>query len=74
MQNLINFKKGDRLKIKCVNCGRNFKCRLIDLGLYDGAEIEIVKNDNFGPLLIKVFDSKIALGRGEATKIYGEKI
>ena len=74
MQNLINFKTGDRLKIKCVNCGHNFKCRLIDLGLYDGAEIEIIKNDNFGPLLIRVLDSKIALGRGEAAKIYGEKI
>lgn len=74
MKPLISFKNGDKLKIKCINCGLNFKCRLIDLGLYDGAEIEIIKNDNFGPLLIKIFDSKIALGRGEALKIYGEKI
>jgi len=74
MRTLIEFEKGDRVKIKCVKCGQNFKRRLGELGLFDGAEIEIAKNDKFGPLLIKIFDSKIALGQGEAGKIYGKKI
>lgn len=70
---LIEFKQGDKVKIECVACGRNFRNRLCDLGLYDGSEIEIIKNDKSGPLIIKIFDSKIALGRGEAMKIQGEK-
>lgn len=70
---LIQFDVGDKIKIECVKCGRNFKNRLCDLGLYDGSEIEIIKNDKSGPLIIKIFNSKIALGRGEANKIHGEK-
>jgi len=71
---LVQFKKGDKVKIGCMECRCNFGNRLTELGLFEGSEIEIVKNDNFGPLVIKIFNSKIALGRGEATKIYGEKI
>ena len=70
---LINFKEGDKVKIECVNCGANFKRRLIDLGLFDGTEVEIVKNDRFGPLILKIFNSQIALGRGQAAKIYADK-
>lgn len=73
-KSLIEFQKGDKVKIEGVKCGQNFKNRLCDLGLYDGAEIEIIKNDKFGPLIIKIFDSRIALGRGESSKIQGEKI
>jgi len=73
-KSLIDFKEGDKVRIKCVSCGINFKRRLIDLGLFDGAEVEVTKNDKFGPLILKIFNSKIALGRGQATKIYGEKI
>jgi len=73
-ETLIDFKEGDRIKVKCVECGMNFRRRLIDLGLFDGAEVEIIKNDRFGPLILKIFNSKIALGRGQAAKIYGEKI
>ncbi len=71
---LNKFKKGDKLKIECLKCGQNFRKRLMELGLFDGGEIEIIQNDNFGPLIIKIFDSKIALGRGEAQKIYAQKI
>ena len=71
---LIDFREGDKVKIECVNCGFNFKRRLIDLGLFDGSEVEIIKNDRFGPFILKIFDSKIALGRGQAAKIYADKI
>jgi Fe2+ transport system protein FeoA len=70
---LTEFKEGDIVKIECVNCSLNFKNRLCELGLYDGSKVEIVKNDHFGPLIIKIFESKIALGRGEASKVYGQK-
>jgi len=74
MQPLIEFNKGDRLKIIYVNCGFGLRNRLIEFGLFDGVQIEIVSNDRICPILVKVMGSKIALGRGEASKIYGEAI
>ena len=73
MKILTEFEKGSKIKIKQMECGWGSKRRLADLGLFTGAEIELIKNDRFGPLLIKILDSKIALGRGESQKIYGEK-
>jgi len=51
-----------------------FQRRMAELGIFEGAEIEIAKNDGRGPLLVKVFDSKIVLGQSGAQKIYGDKI
>jgi len=71
---LSQFSEGEKARISCINCGREFSRRLCDLGLFEGTEIEITKNDNSGPIIIQILNSKIALGRGEADKIYGEKI
>lgn len=74
MQKINEFKKGDRVKILCVECGKNIQKKLTELGIFLGADLEIIKNDRFNPVLVRVFDSRIALGPGEANKIYGEKI
>jgi len=73
-KSLLLFKQGDTVLIKEIQCGREFANRLSDLGLFEDTEITIVKNDNFGPLILKIFNSKVAIGRGEASKIYAEKI
>ena len=74
MQKITDYKKDDKVKISYMNCRQNLKCRLEELGLYDGALVKIIKNDDFGPLIIKIFNSQFALGRGEAQKIYGEQV
>ena len=74
MDTLDKFLNQDRIQIKKIICAEKFCRRLGELGLYVGAEIEIIKNDNFSPLILKIFDSHIALGRIEAQKIYGTKI
>jgi len=71
---LSQFKKGDKIEILGIICGREFTRRLCALGLFEGTEIEIVKNDNSCPIIIQILNSKIALGQGEANKIYGRKI
>ena len=73
-KHLSQFNNNEKVKIVGINCGREFCRRLCDLGLFEGTRVEIIKNDNSGPIIIKIFNSKIALGRGEASKIYGEKI
>jgi Fe2+ transport system protein FeoA len=56
-------------KITAIDAGACLKKRLNDLGLYLGAKIEVVKNDGGGPLIVKILNSKIALGRGQCQKI-----
>lgn len=68
------FRSGDKIKVKTIRCGFRFNRRLAELGIFRGSEIEIIKNDCCCPLIVKIFDSRVALGMREAFKIYGEKI
>lgn len=43
--------------------------RLKEMGFYEGQPITVVQNRGKGPLVIKLQDSKILLGRGLAKKI-----
>lgn len=43
--------------------------RLEDMGIRPGKEIEMLNNGGGGALLVKVDDSRIAVGRGMAMKI-----
>jgi len=74
MTSITEFAKGDHVRIKALECEQEFKRRLAEMGLFDGAEVEIIKNDRKSPLLIKIFDSKIVLGQAGAKNIYGEKV
>ncbi len=49
--------------------GRGMLSRMASLGFTPGAEITIVQNFGRGPLIALVRDARIALGRGEASKI-----
>lgn len=60
---------GKKVLIQEIAGGANVKKRLSDLGIYNGVEVEVVRNDFSGPMIIKVLASKIVLGRGEAHKI-----
>ena len=73
-QTLLQFKEGEILKIIKIDCEGSLSQRLAALGMFDGSEAIIVKNDNFGPLILQILNSKIALSRIEANKIYGEKL
>ncbi|MFH1642242.1 MAG: FeoA family protein [Nanoarchaeota archaeon] len=72
MMPLAMCSEGEEVKVNCVDCGAGLKKRLCDLGLYDGSIINIVKNDVSGPVIIKLKDSKLAIGRGQANKILVE--
>ena len=49
--------------------GRGFVSRLAALGFTIGAEVTMVQNFGHGPIIVLVRDTRVALGRGEATKI-----
>lgn len=58
----------------CV-CGseRSQLCHAEDMGLRIGKTVEILNNEGRGSLLIKVDESRIAIGRGMAMKIMVKK-
>jgi len=74
MMPLSMVREGKEVKIHCVNCGRGLRARLCDLGLYEGSKVKVIKNDISGPIILKIKDSKIVLGRGQAHKIMAEVI
>ncbi len=64
--------EGSVVKIKDIVSGERMKKRLSELGLYEGTEVLVSKNDVCGPVILKVLDSRIAVGRGQAMKIMVE--
>lgn len=49
--------------------GRGFVSRLAALGFTPGVQVTMVQNLGHGPLIVLVRDTRVALGRGEATKV-----
>ncbi|MEA3343039.1 MAG: FeoA family protein [archaeon] len=64
--------EGSVVKIKDIVSGERMKKRLGELGLYEGTSVLVSKNDVCGPVVLKVLDSSIVVGRGQAMKIMVE--
>ena len=50
--------------------GRGLLSRMASLGFTPGAEITVLQNFGRGPLIVRVREARVALGRGEARKIH----
>lgn len=61
---------GEKVEIvDFIKKGKAIFCHLRDIGLFTGKVIEVLKNQGHGPVLLKIDDSRIAIGRGMAMKI-----
>jgi ferrous iron transport protein A len=49
--------------------GHQFLSRLASLGFTPGAHLEVIQNFGHGPIIVRLRDTRVALGRGEAKKI-----
>ena len=65
---LSSIPAGQTVQMARINAGRRLKHRLTELGLTPGVKVTIIQN-NGGPILISVRDSRIAIGREMANKI-----
>ena len=65
---LSSIPAGQTVQMANIDAGRRLKHRLTELGLTPGVKVTIVQN-NGGPILISVRDSRIAIGREMANKI-----
>ena len=72
MKSLGEVKVGERVIIKKLNGGKDFTYRVAALGFTLGAVITVLRNYGRGPVIVALRDSRVALGRGEATKVLVE--
>jgi len=59
--------------ILAFNIGTVEATRLVSLGFTPGAEVSMTQNYGRGPLIVTVRGASVALGRGEAAKIFIER-
>lgn len=60
---------GQKGHISFANVGKNLQQKLINMGITDGNEIKVVKNDLGHPMLLAVGDARIVIGQGMSHKI-----
>lgn len=69
---------GREAVIKEVTGGISLRRRLTELGLVRGSTIQIIRNDNFGPIIVSLGNGsgggRLAIGRGMANKIMVEEV
>lgn len=63
---LSDLPAGFRGIVARVNGARDLAARLAAMGLTAGTEIVVLQNRGFGPMLARVRDTRIALGRSQA--------
>ena len=73
MITLLDLERGEQAVVKGFKGGHRLRVQLNNLGIHEGDTIEIKKKGAFGPLLVSVHNSNVALGRGVASKILVEK-
>jgi ferrous iron transport protein A len=80
---LLYLSEGEQGKIVAISSGggggcrarRDVRqCRAMDLGFQVGKSVRLIQKNGSGPILVKVDDSRIAIGRGIAQKIMVDNI
>lgn len=61
---------GRKVHIVSIEAGHGLKNRLAAMGLLINEQIEVVRNDRKGQVIIAVKGCKIVLGRGMSYKIF----
>jgi len=60
---------GERGTVAELLGGRGVLGRMAALGFTPGAEVRMLQNFGHGPLIVLLRDTRVALGRGEASKV-----
>lgn len=74
LQALSDLSKGTRAVVRQITGGLSLSNRLLVLGFTIGTEVLVKQNPGFGPVIVFIRDSRIALGRGEASKVFVEAV
>lgn len=70
---LVEVGEGQNVRILNIYGGPGLRNRLASIGIFPGSILKIVKSAP-GPLIVEVSGSRIALGKGMASKIEVEEV
>ncbi|MBN2048101.1 MAG: ferrous iron transport protein A [Anaerolineaceae bacterium] len=65
---------GEEVRLIGIDGGRNLRKRLAELGLNVGMNFKVVNQIADGPMIIAIKESRLAIGRGMADKIFVERV
>ena len=66
---LSKVKPGRTMEVVDLIGGERSTQRLLEMGLYAGASVEVIAGRGWGPVVLRLAGSRLALGRGMANKI-----
>ena len=72
--NLSGVQSGESVQIRRMDGGHQFLSRLASLGFTPGARLQVIQNYGHGPIIVRLRDTRVALGRGEANKILVQEV
>lgn len=67
---IIFLKPNEKGKVVKLSGGKKFFEKMNSLGIYNGVVIEVISKFNNGPVIIKIGDSRLAIGHNMAQKIF----
>ncbi|MBU0762040.1 MAG: ferrous iron transport protein A [Candidatus Altiarchaeota archaeon] len=71
---LLDLEPSQYAKIKDLGGGHVFQDRMRSMGLKEGSSVKLIAKEPFGgPIVVKVGNTRVTLGRGMASKILVEK-
>ncbi len=56
-----------------IDGGDRVSQRMMALGIVPGTHIKVIRNSSFGPLIVDIEGTRIALGRGVSSKVWLRK-
>ncbi len=71
---LVSLHPGEVGIVVNLQGGPNFRSRLYAMGLAPGATVRVVNVYNPGPIVVEVGGTRLALGRGMASKVFVRKL
>jgi len=60
-------------KVRAISGGRRMLRRLTDMGLRLESVLQVISVDPFGPVIVQINNTRLALGRGVAHRIIVEE-
>ncbi len=70
LERLSELKAGEQAIIQGFDAGHGLISRLSVLGFTPQAQVTMLQNFGSGPVIVKMRETRIALGRGEAMKVW----
>jgi len=69
-KSIVDMNEGEEGIVSEIDCGIDCMQRVKNLGINIGEKIKVISKQPLGPITIEVKNTKVAVGRGMAYKIY----